>query len=142
MKLRNDAKLMTLLDQTANIVANNFAKNLIDHGHIRFAPYMIAKLCLDHRKGTLNIAALVVMPQELIAAVMEVVKHLLPQAASLPGMLRFERDEWHAAVTLDRIVISAAAISLIRRHFRQLSEIRSGVSIRQLVLNRQRGLPC
>lgn len=39
---------MRLLDQTADVVADDFAKNLVHHRHVRLAANVIAELGLYH----------------------------------------------------------------------------------------------
>ena len=53
----------------------------------RLAPDMVAELRLDHAERGFRIAALVVVLQEVLAAELVVVKHLLPQRARFTGRL-------------------------------------------------------
>ena len=52
------SQLMGLLDEHANIVANDLAQHLVDPRHMRLAAYVVSKLGLDNAEGALNVAAL------------------------------------------------------------------------------------
>jgi hypothetical protein len=45
---RVDAEFMRLLDQAADVVADDLAENFVDHRNVCLAPHVIAKLGLDH----------------------------------------------------------------------------------------------
>lgn len=69
---------MRLLDQTANVVADNLAKNFVDHRHVRLAADVIAKLGLNHRKHGLDVAALMVVRGELVAGARMFMSTVMP----------------------------------------------------------------
>jgi hypothetical protein len=77
-------------------VAQDLAKHLVRHGHIRLAPHMIPELRLDHAEGTLNVGPLMVVLQELLAVEGEVMEHLLPQPPGCPAVDTLERNVWVA----------------------------------------------
>ena len=66
------------MNEAANVVADDLAQNLIDHRHVGSAADVIAELGLYHREHGLDVAALVVVSKEIVAAVLEVVEHLRP----------------------------------------------------------------
>lgn len=59
---------------------------------------MIAQFGLDHREGGLDIAVLVVMPQELFAAELPAVVHALPETLRPAAVDRLEGDVGRRAV--------------------------------------------
>jgi hypothetical protein len=65
-------------------MAQNFTEDVVLHRHIRLAPDMIAKLRLDHTEGALNVRALMIVSQELLAIEGEVVEHFLPEPPAAP----------------------------------------------------------
>ena len=66
---RINAKLVHLLSQNHEIVAQNFAHGFVFHGGIRSAAEAVAELTLNHAEGGFDIGALVVVLRAgLIAA--------------------------------------------------------------------------
>ena len=57
VKVLADAKLLNFLHNDADVVANDFAENFVDHRHGRFAAYVIAEFGLDHAKRALDVGA-------------------------------------------------------------------------------------
>ena len=47
---------MGFLDQAANVVADDLARNFIDHCHVSFAADVIAELRLYHREDGFDVA--------------------------------------------------------------------------------------
>ena len=41
-------EFMRFLNQATDVVANNFAKNFVDHCRVFLAPHVISEFCLDH----------------------------------------------------------------------------------------------
>jgi hypothetical protein len=57
-----------LLDQATDVVADDLAKHLTDHGVAALASDMIPKLGFDHREGCLDVAPLVIVRQKFVTA--------------------------------------------------------------------------
>jgi len=55
-----------MLDDLANVVADELAERLVLHRHVRLAPNVVAELPLHRRKHRLHVAAIVIVLQELI----------------------------------------------------------------------------
>src|SRR5438477_1024902 len=67
-----DAKFALRLDDAADVVAKEFAENLILHRRVGLAADVVPELGLDHGEGRFRVAAQVVMTHELVAAELEV----------------------------------------------------------------------
>jgi hypothetical protein len=78
LKLHFNSKFVCLLDKDADVVTDELAKHLIDHCAGRLAAHIVSELRFDHAERTLNVAALMIVRQEILAAEAEVMKHLLP----------------------------------------------------------------
>ena len=95
-KYRIDAKLVLLLNQAAEVMRENLAERFVRHRRVSFRPAAIAEFSLDHRKASLDVRPTMIMLHELITAVLEVMDHLLKQAADAAGRVRLRSDERHA----------------------------------------------
>jgi hypothetical protein len=76
-------------------VAEDFAQHLILHSDIGLTADMIPELRLDHAERALDVGALMVVLQELLAVKGEIMKHLFPQPASGPAMDALEGNRVH-----------------------------------------------
>jgi hypothetical protein len=94
-------------------MADDLAKNLIDHRHVCFAANVIAELRLNHREYRLDVAAFVVVAQKLFAALLEVVEHLGPQAAAASVVDALESDVGNRAMTRDGGIVVQATVALV-----------------------------
>ena len=78
---RRDTQFLLLVDQARQVEAQQLAQRLIHHRHGRLAAHRVTKLPLDGRERAFDVAAQVVVLQELVALELEVVEHLLEQPA-------------------------------------------------------------
>src|SRR5260221_3083214 len=76
-----DSQFDMRLVNHAKVVAEKLAQHLVLHRHVRLAADVITELGFQHRERRFHVAALVVMPQELVAAELVVEVHLLPQTS-------------------------------------------------------------
>src|SRR5690242_13640422 len=89
-----DAEFALRLNDTTDIVTEKFAKHFVLHGRVRLAADGIPELALGHAEGRLDIAPLVVMPQEFIPPELVVEEHALPERAGFALLaVDLERDE-------------------------------------------------
>lgn len=110
---------MHFVNQHDDVMAKNLAKRLIHHGGISLASQRIPEFALEHRKGALNIAALVLMLQEIFPLELEVVKHLPEKSRRvLRGCVPLESDERRSVVGCNRGHVDRTAISRICRNLR------------------------
>ena len=70
----------------ADVVSEEFAQHLVLHGHVSLAAHVITELGFHHREGRFDVAALMVMLQELFASKLEVEIHLLPKTARFASL--------------------------------------------------------
>jgi len=56
------------MNQDPEVMAEDLRQGLDDHRGIRLAPQIVAELSLDHAERGLDVAPLVVVRQELLAA--------------------------------------------------------------------------
>ncbi len=80
-KRRLDSQLVERANEAAEIMAQDLAKNLVHLSDRRLRPDARAELGLNHGEGRLDIRPLVVVRQELVAAIHEQMKGLRPQIA-------------------------------------------------------------
>lgn len=126
-KYRVNPKLINRANHTADVVAEDFRENFVFHGHVRLAANVIAKLGFNHHDRRFNVAALVVVREELLAVEGEVVKHLFPSAASVSACrVLFERDVRGCIDGHHRIEVIHAGIPLVRQDLVDL-EVSCGV---------------
>ena len=92
-KNRLDAKLALLLDQHADVVAENLAQHFVDHREVAFRAHVMTELAFDRGEGRFDVAPLVVVGQVFIGLELEVVERLLECAARCARVVRLERDE-------------------------------------------------
>ena len=78
LELHFNSKFVCLLDEDADVVTDQLAKHLIDHRDGRLAAHIVSELRLDHAERALNVAALMIVRQKILAAKAEVMEHLLP----------------------------------------------------------------
>ena len=107
-------------------MAEDFAQHLILHGHIGFAPHVIAKLRLDHAEGAFDVGPLVIVPQELQAVEGKVVKHLLPEPPGSPAMDALEGDVGRGPMASDDVRVVHAGIALVGGDFPHVEMLRRG----------------
>ena len=65
-KRRLDIQFVHRLDQAADIVTYELAKNFVLHGNVRLAPHAVFELRLDHAERRFHVAPLVVMGLEFL----------------------------------------------------------------------------
>src|SRR5438093_4281955 len=113
-KNRGDAQLVHLVDQDHEVMAQHLGQRLVDLGGLALAPERVAKLPLDHAERGLDVRSLVVVGQELVAAVHEIAEHLFPgPEPAAPGGVRLERDERLTADPRDSVGVANAAVRLV-----------------------------
>src|SRR5207248_55739 len=96
------------------------AQNLIPHRRVRPTTDVVAELRLDHAERALDIRALVIVTEKLVAPELEVTEHSLPQR---PGFARnavdLERDECRPAMPFDQLQILFRQVGFVRTDFAQ-----------------------
>jgi hypothetical protein len=101
-------------------MTENFAQRFVDHCNVGLAPQAVAKFPLHHRKRGFNVGTLMVMLQKLGAPELKIVVHLLPCSASVPAMVRGERNERRGPESSNRFCIAFAGIPLVSGDFGNL----------------------
>ncbi len=118
-------------------MTKNFTKHLVFHRNVGLAPHVVAELGLNHHDRGFNVAALVVVREELFPIQREVVKHFLPNAATVhAGRSLFERN---VSCGIDRehgFQITNAGIPFVSQDLVDLKMLRSLVNQRR----QQRGI--
>src|ERR1700733_4442209 len=105
-------------------MAKDFTERLVDHRNVSLAPQTVSELPFHHGECSLNIAALVVVLQELLPPELEIVIHLLPRSAAVAPVVRRKgqiRDGSHGG---NRFHVGPACVSLVRRDFGNLKILR------------------
>jgi hypothetical protein len=114
---RHDAKRLLFLNQARQILANQLAEDFVDHANVASAHDRIPELPLDRRENAFDVAALVIVGQELFPLELEVAEHLGEQTAHAARRVRLEGDERRSANVCDRLEILVAAIRLVGADF-------------------------
>jgi plasmid stabilization system protein ParE len=74
-------------------VAEHLAKCFVDHRNVSLAANRISELAFHHGERKFNVAALVVVLQELFSVVHEVVEHALIGPTDRTSRIGLERNE-------------------------------------------------
>ena len=53
------------MDEHADIMTDDLAQHLVYHGDRRLAAHIVSELSLDHAESALNVAALVIVREEV-----------------------------------------------------------------------------
>jgi len=115
------------MDEYHKVMTENFAERFVDHRNIGLAAKAISELTLHHGERGLDVAALVIVLQKLIAPELEVMIHPLPRPTAIPPMMGSERDERRSSKCGDSLCIALTGIALVRRDFGDLKVPSSGV---------------
>lgn len=123
-----DSKLEEGRDQTAEIMAKDLTKNLVDLRDRSLRPNAGSKLGLNHVERSLHVRPLVVVLEEFFAVIGEEFKHTTPQfptlgrGATIPGlapigssgiMVGLEGDEREGSCGVDSLKVGVANITTI-----------------------------
>ena len=112
------------MNKNYKIVTQNLTQRFVDHRNIGLTTQGVAELAFHHAKRGLDIAAFMVMPQELIAPELKVVIHLCPFPAAVPAMMGRKRNVRSRSNASNRICVVPTGISLVRRNLRNLEILR------------------
>lgn len=112
---RLNPKLVHRADETADVVAKDFAQDFVLHRDIRLAANRVAKLRFHHTESALDVRPLVVVLQELFAAQTEVVERLRKQATDSARGMAPERDVGLGLMLRNGLEVHFAGIRLVGR---------------------------
>lgn len=122
------------MNEHHEVVAEHLGERFVDLGRLGLAAKRMTKLPLDHAKRRLDVAALVVVRNEIFTAIHEVAEHLAPRAAAarpavpaLAGVRALERDERRPGVAGDGVSVHHGPVSLVCRDFTDWEGPRRGV---------------
>ena len=106
---------MISLNQNANVVTEDFTKNLVDHTRVGFAPNGISELSFEHRKGSFDVAPFMVVAKERLSVKHVIVIHLLPDERCVLGyaIVILEGDVRRSSESVNLFEIVIGDISLI-----------------------------
>jgi len=97
-------------------VAQHLAQHLVVLRGRALGPQRIPELALDHAERRFDVAALVVVVQELIALEHVVVVHLAPQLRPLPRRVDLEGDIGHGVEGDDSLKVLVRDVALVGAH--------------------------
>lgn len=97
-KLRFDIQLKHRLNQTAQVMAENFAECFVDLRGFGFTSQAVTEFGLNHAEGGFNITALVVLLKKPRLIVRVVVVHPTPKRVCAPLCWVTVRFEWNVGL--------------------------------------------
>lgn len=96
----------------------NFTQRFIDLRRFGLAPQAFTELRLNHRKGTFDVGALVVMGQKFVALVVVEVENARPQlAVAVRLAIRLEGDVRDSAMLQSRLEVAVSQVGFVGRDF-------------------------
>jgi hypothetical protein len=90
---RNDHQCLLLLNQTRQVVVQDFAQHFVHHPRLAAAHHRLAMLPLDRAEDAFDIAPQVVVVHVFVLIELEEAKRLLKQAADTARRIRLEVDK-------------------------------------------------
>ena len=94
-------------------MAQELAKNLIDHRRFSFGADRVAELPLDGGKSALDIRTLMIMSKEFFLFELEVMEHFFEEPADGRGCVALQRDEAGAPALGDRLEVLRAGVGFV-----------------------------
>ena len=88
-----NSEFVHFMNQDNEIVAEHFAQGLVDHSYVRLAAKAISEFPFHHAKRRFDVAAFVVVLQELRAPERKVMVHLLPRSPAVASVMGCEGDK-------------------------------------------------
>ena len=119
-----NSEFVHFMNQDNEIVAEHFAQGLVDHSYVRLAAKAISEFPFHHAKRRFDVAAFVVVLQELRAPERKVMVHLLPRSPAVASVMGCEGDKRRGSRVGDGRGIRLTGIPLVRRDFGHLEILR------------------
>jgi len=126
-KYRVNSQFVHFVDQHHEIVTEHFAQRLVNHRNVRLAPQPVSEFPFDHAERGFNIAALMVVLQELCALELEVVIHPAPYSSAVSTVMGCEGDKRNGSRLGNRFCVVPSTVASVRRNFVHLKILGGGL---------------